>query len=159
MIIETKRNTALVLAIPMVDAATPASFETGLAPAVDAYYHDGAGWQALAIAGSVAEIGATGVYSLPLSAGELDHDRVIVKLTAAGAADTMVDIRTHTNALDDLAAGSLDTLARKMVTNNRSLDVATGVETVMDDDGATPLATITPAEAVAGTATQTVAVL
>jgi len=103
MVIRHKKNTAYYLALPMVDSATPANFKTGLSPVDTAYSKDGAGdWTALAITDTFAEIGATGVYEIDLIASELNHDQVIIKLTAAGAADSFVVFEMDAQEIDDI---------------------------------------------------------
>lgn len=99
-----KKNTAYYLAIPMVDSSTPASFKTGLSPTDTAYYKDGASaWASLAITDTFAEVGSTGVYEIDLTASELNHDQVLIKATASGAADSFVLFRMYTNGIDDLS--------------------------------------------------------
>jgi hypothetical protein len=107
MQIEHKKNTAYYLAFPMVDSTTPASFKTGLSPTDTAYSKDGAGaWSSLAITDTTAEIASTGVYEIDLTAAEMNHDQVLIKFTAAGAADTafLLDMRTKlVSDLNDIA--------------------------------------------------------
>jgi len=103
-----KKNTAYYLVVPMVDSATPANFKAGLSPTDTAYSKDGAGvWTALAIADVLTEIGSTGVYALSLIAAELNHDQVLIKLSSAGAADSMVLFRMNTNDIDDIGTDVL----------------------------------------------------
>ena len=103
MVIRHKKNTAYYLALPMVDSATPANFKTGLTVADTAYYKDGAGaWSALAITDTFAEIGATGIYEIDLTAAELNHDQVIIKLSSAGAADSLVIFEMDAKEIDDI---------------------------------------------------------
>lgn len=100
-----KKNTAYYLAIPMIDSTIPASFKTGLTVVDTAYSKDGSGaWTALAITDTFAEIGNTGIYEINLSATEMNHDQVLIKLTSAGAADSMVLFKMEENTNDDLAA-------------------------------------------------------
>lgn len=99
-----KKNTAYYLAIPMIDSTIPASFKTGLAVVDIAYSKDADGaWTALAITDTFAEIGNTGIYEINLSATEMNHDQVLIKLTSAGAADSMVLFKMEENTNDDLA--------------------------------------------------------
>jgi hypothetical protein len=103
MVIRHKKNTAYYLALPMVDSATPASFKTGLSPTDTAYYKDGAGaWTSLPITDTFAEIGATGIYEIDLTAAELNHDQVIIKITSAGAADTFIIFEMDSIEIDDI---------------------------------------------------------
>ena len=89
----------------MVDSSTPASFKTGLTVVDTAYYKDGAGnWTALSIIDTFAEIGSIGIYEIDLSAAELNHDFVIIKLTASGAADSFVIFEMETYSIDYIGA-------------------------------------------------------
>ncbi|MEE9293508.1 MAG: hypothetical protein V3W34_00885 [Phycisphaerae bacterium] len=107
MIIEHKKNTLFYLVLPMVDSTTPASFKTGLTVTDTAYYKDGAGaWTALAITDTFSEIGTTGMYEIDLTGAELNHDRVLIKMTAAGAADSFVDFRMNVHTIDDVLDGN-----------------------------------------------------
>lgn len=104
MEITHKKNTAKYLAVPMVNASTPASFITGETVADTAYYKDGAGaWTSLAITDTFSEIGATGVYEIDLTAAEMNHDQVLIKLTSSGSADSMVLFQMYGVDVDDLA--------------------------------------------------------
>ena len=103
MVIRHKKNTAYYLAVPMVDSSTPASFRSGETVADTAYYKDGAGaWSALAIADTFSEIGATGIYEIDLTAAELNHDLVIIKMTAANSADSFVMFEMDSIEIDDI---------------------------------------------------------
>jgi len=103
MVIRHKKNTAYYLALPMVDSDTPATFKAGETVADTAYSKDGAGaWSALAITDTFSEIGATGVYEIDLTAAELNHDFVLIKLTAANSADSFVMFEMDSIAIDDI---------------------------------------------------------
>ena len=98
-----KKNTAYYLVIPMVDSSTPASFKAGLSPIDTAYYKDGSGaWTALAITDVLTEIGSTGIYALSLTAAEMNHDKVLIKLSSAGAADSMVLFKMEEKTNEDV---------------------------------------------------------
>lgn len=87
------KNSAAHFSLPIRTAATPATFLTGATAADDAYYKDGAGaWTALAITDTFAEIGTTGVYEISLTAGEMNHDQVIIKVTATLGQDDFIRI-------------------------------------------------------------------
>lgn len=102
MIIHHKRNTAFELVLPIVDAAAPETFKVGASPVMIAFCKDGDGpWNSLTIADSLSEIGSSGLYQVSLSAGELNHDWVVVKASASGAADSMVTLRTFVHDIDD----------------------------------------------------------
>jgi hypothetical protein len=176
MIIKHKKNTAFELTIPMIDSATPASFKTGLSPVDTAYYKDGAGsWTALSIAYTFAEIGSTGVYEISLTASEMNHDWVIIKVTASGAADTFVTFKMDATSIDDVDSliTALDAIMDDMAENITGLDSAvaglvtsvsffqkaakvltnkavqnknTGAVNYYDDDGQTVILTHTPSD-------------
>jgi len=100
MEIAHKKNTAYYLAIPMIDSTSPASFKSGLTVVDTAYSKDGSGaWTALAISDTLTEIGSSGVYEVDLSAAEMNHDQVLIKLSASGAADSMVLFKLDLNVV------------------------------------------------------------
>jgi hypothetical protein len=115
MIIEGhKKNTAWPgFPCPMIDSATPADFKTGLTVTDTAYYKDGAGaWTSLSITDTFAEIGSTGVYECDLTAAELNHDQVVIKLTASGAAATLIVFKLDSNSRADIVADTEDIQSR-----------------------------------------------
>lgn len=96
MQIEHKKNTDYYLAFPMVSSTSPEAFASGLTVSDTAYYKDGSGsWTSLPISDTATEIGSTGIYEIDLSASELNHDQVIIKMTSSGSADTafLLDMR------------------------------------------------------------------
>ena len=98
-----KKNTAKYLAVPMVSDTSPESFVTGESVTDTAYYKDGAGaWTSLAIADTFTEIGSTGIYEIDLTASEMNHDQVLIKLTSTNGADTMVIFQMDDQSIDDL---------------------------------------------------------
>lgn len=98
-----KKNQAETIEFPMLDSAAPASFKSALSPADEAYYKDGAGaWTALSITDTASEIGSSGKYSIDLTAAEMNHDRISIKMTASGAADNAIIIRTFAVDINDL---------------------------------------------------------
>lgn len=111
MHIVAKKNAAYYLSFPMVDSTTPAQYATSASVTDTAYYKDGAGaWTSLAITDTATEIGGTGVYEIDLTASEMNHDKVLIKFTASGAADTgfMFDLRTKlTDDLNDITAANV----------------------------------------------------
>lgn len=137
MQIEHKKNTAYYLAFPMVSDTAPETFATGETVTDTAYYKDGAGaWTSLAITDTVSEIASTGMYEIDLTASELNHDMVIVKMTSTNAADTAFLFKLNANGVDDLAtatnlstvAGYLDTEIAAILadTNELQTDWANG---------------------------------
>jgi len=96
MQITHKKNTAYYLAFPMVDTTSPESFKSGETVLDTGYYKDGAGaWTSLPIVDTVVEISSTGVYEVTLSAAEMNHDQVIIKMVSTNGADTafLFDLR------------------------------------------------------------------
>lgn len=125
MQIEHKKNTAFYLAFPMVTTASPETFASGETVTDTAYYKDGAGaWTSLAITDTVSEIASTGLYEIDLTAAELNHDQVIIKMTSTNAADTAFLFNLNTNSIDDLATASALTTAQN------DLDILTGADGV-----------------------------
>ena len=103
MIVKHKKNTAFELVIPIVDPALPALFKAGESPTDDAYYKDGAGaWTALAITDTFAEIGSTGLYEISLTAAEMNHDWVAIKIASTNGADSCVTFKMFTNDIDSV---------------------------------------------------------
>lgn len=103
MEIALKKNEAAYLTAPMIDTTTPAQFVTGETVTDTAYYKDGAGaWTTLAITDTFTEIGTTGVYSIDLTAAELNHDLVMIKMTSTNGADTTILLRLYAVDIDDL---------------------------------------------------------
>lgn len=99
-----KKNEATVVVFPMVTTASPETFDTGETVSDDGYYSDAGGaWTTIGgITDTVSEIGSTGLYELSLTAGEMNHDNIIIKFTSTNAADTAVIIRTRAVDEDDL---------------------------------------------------------
>lgn len=126
MEMHVKKNEALNIPLPMIDSASPENLKTGLSPTDTAYYKDGAGsWTSLSITDTFSEIGSDGLYEIDLTAPEMNHDQIIIKVTAAGAADSVISIRMYTKDID-----SLNDLSAAQV--NAEVDVA-----LVDYDGPT----------------------
>lgn len=90
-----RKNLAAHFEVPMLDSATPINYKSGVSVSDDAYYKDGAGaWTALAITDTFAEIGTTGLYEISLTAAEMNHDQIIIKMTGTGAANNSIVIST-----------------------------------------------------------------
>jgi len=103
MEIHLKKNEAAYITFPMVSKTGPELFDTGETVTDTAYYKDGAGsWTSLAITDTATEIGTTGVYSIDLTASEMNHDLIMIKVTATNSADSMLMIRTYAADVDDL---------------------------------------------------------
>jgi hypothetical protein len=118
MELRLQKNIAAELMFPMVDSAAPATFKSGLTVTDTGYYKDGAGsWTALAITDTVTEIATTGMYTLELTAAEMNHDLIMIKMTGSGAADSAIIIRTTPTVADTVqisgdatAADALETM-------------------------------------------------
>jgi hypothetical protein len=95
-IVSGKKNEAKYIVVPFVGIAAPQTFKTSAASIVDsAYYKDGAGaWTSLAITDTFSEIGSTGVYAIDLTAGEMNHDLIMIKANATDVADTCIIVDT-----------------------------------------------------------------
>lgn len=103
MELHLKKNAAAEIMFPMVDATTPSQLDTGETVTDTGYYKDGAGsWTSLSITDTVTEISTTGMYTIELTAGEMNHDLIMLKFTSTNAADTVVIIRTFAVDVDDL---------------------------------------------------------
>lgn len=107
MRISHKKNTAYYLAAEVRDSAALESLKTGATVSDTAYYKDGSGaWTSLAITDTFTEIGSTGVYEIDLTASELNHDQVLIKLSGTGCADEFILFDLYANSIDDLALQS-----------------------------------------------------
>jgi hypothetical protein len=137
-VIQHKKNTAYYLSFPAIDSATPALYASGVTIAIDAYSKDGVGvWTALAIADTITEIGTSGTYELTLSAAELNHDKVMVKVSGTGMADDAFQFDLSAKVVTDLndvaatdvvSAGAITTLGGAVV-NVDSVDSVTALAT------------------------------
>jgi len=95
----------------MVSTATPQTFLTGESVTDTAFSKDGAGaWTTLAITDTFSEIGTTGIYEIDLTAAEMNHDQVLIKLISTNTADSFVMFQMFANDIDDitLSNGSVD---------------------------------------------------
>ena len=103
MYLYLKKNEATEIVIPAIDTADHDVFKSGLSPVDTAYYKDGTGaWTSLAIADTFAEIGSTGVYEISLTSDEMNHDYIVIKVSASGMSDTAIVIKTYTSDIDDI---------------------------------------------------------
>ncbi len=108
MELHLKKNAAVEIMFAMVDSTTPASLKSGVSPVDTPYYRDGAGaWASLAITDTATEISATGMYTIEMTAAEMNHDLIMIKMAVAGAADTVIIIRTFTNNIDSTLAANV----------------------------------------------------
>jgi len=108
MELHLKKNAAAEIMFAMVDSTTPASLKSLVSPVDTPYYRDGAGaWTLLAITDTATEIGTTGMYTIEMTAAEVNHDLIMIKMAVAGAADTVIIIRTFTNNIDSTLAANV----------------------------------------------------
>ena len=139
-----KKNEATIIVFPMVTAASPETFDTGETVTDTAYYSDAEGTlTSLAITDTVSEIGSTGMYELSLTASEMNHDLIIIKMTSGTAADSAIIIRTRAVDLDDLV---------RATTPANTLDVNAAGEAGIDLDNTSGTLTSTDITSVAGAA-------
>jgi len=125
-----KKNEASELFFPMVDIANPNLFKTGESVTDTAYYKDGAGaWTTLAITDTITEIGATGMYELSLTAAELNHDYILMKVSSTNSQDSMLIIKTYERDIDDVA---FPATPGNSINVNAGGEVDSNVQTVND---------------------------
>lgn len=121
----------------MVNAMDLVTPKTGLSLSVQLVKAGGSSYAN--IAGSWSEIGS-GTYKVSLASGDLDTvGEGMLKVTASGAANQYVPIQV-VRYLDEVH------LAKAALVNARSHTIDTGVDVIRDDDGTTPLRTLTPSE-------------
>ncbi len=97
---------------------------------------------------------ASGSVELVLTAAEMNSDRVIIiwkDQTAPAEWEDDTLVISPSEPITDLA------LLRKTLLNKRDINANTNTEIIYDDDGVTPLKTITHSEDTAGIITQSVA--
>lgn len=109
-----QKNTQCTLVFAMLSTSSPGTFASGQTVTKAGYYQDGTGsFTSLSIAASVAEIGSTGLYTLTLTASEMNHDKIVVKLTSSGGQDNYLFLELDTSGIADVksdtAAILLDT--------------------------------------------------
>jgi len=125
------------LFVLMVDAADRVTPKLGLSLSVQIVKAGAA--QYAPAAASVAEIGL-GTYRVRLAVSDVDTlGSAMLAVTAAGAAPLYLPFQV-VRFPDEVH------LAKAALANARSHVVATGVDQIKDDDGATVLRTLTPAE-------------
>lgn len=86
----TATNDIPMLLVDSTDHATP---KTGVSPTLTRSL-DGAAFAAKDAGTTVAEIGTTGIYQIDAAAADLNGDIVVFKLSATGADDSFLTIRT-----------------------------------------------------------------
>ena len=136
-----KKNVADEVFFPMVSTADNDVFISGESVTDTAYYKDGAGaWTALAITDTVTEIASTGLYEVSLTAAELNHDFVIIKLTSTNGQDSAVVIKTFDVDVDDLVRSATPANTLAVLTGGQAssdIDMVNGV-TITGDGSVTP---------------------
>ncbi len=155
-IVRHQKNTALTLVFPILDADGGNTI-TGQAGGADSQRSlDGASFAACA--NEIAEIGATGWYTLLLTAAEMNNDYIaaFVQGLSAGSWLPRFAIHTYVEPLDiantELAAipdttGSLRALIQLIHAYFRNVRTETsGVESLKKEDGSTELGSRTLAD-------------
>ncbi len=135
MELHLKKNAAAEIMFAMVDSTTPASLKSGVSPVDTPYSRDGAGaWTTLAITDAATEIGTTGMYTIELTAAEMNHDLIMIKMAVAGAADTVIIIRTFGADIDDVKT---DTAAIFLVDTADIVPLVNDSHTILIEIGST----------------------
>lgn len=107
-----QKNTQCTLVFAMLSTSSPGTFASGQTVTKAAYYQDGTGsFTSLSIAASVAEIGSTGLYTLTLTASEMNHDKIVVKLTSSGGQDNYLFLELDTSGIADVKSDTAAILA------------------------------------------------
>jgi hypothetical protein len=89
----------------MVTTANPETFLTGATVVAATYKCVANVWSSLSIAAGVVEIAGTGIYTLLLTAAELNYDYVCIKFTTAAGADSFVLFRMKDYDNGDVITG------------------------------------------------------
>ncbi len=125
------KNQIAYIDFPMVSTNDPELFISGETVADAAYYKDSTGaWTSLPIADSTSEIGSTGLYHLDLTADEMNHDQVMIKLTSTNAQDQCIIIQTLvdekldniTTQISNIGAGSGGAVSFAPIESNATQD-------------------------------------
>lgn len=131
---EAGRRDVFVQMVDAIDYLTPM---TGLSVTVEMVKSGGSSYAA---AGAVVTEVGTGTYRVRLAASDLDVlGPAMLRVTASGAAAQYVPVQV-VRFLDEVH------LAKAALVNRRSHTVGSGVDQILDDDGATVLCTMTPSE-------------
>jgi len=128
MEVQRQKNVAAYFVIPMIDKSSPESYKTGESVTDTAYYNDGSGvWTSLPITDIFSEIGSTGLYEITLTAAEMNHDQIIIKLTATNSQDNSIIVNTLTNTVIDNIANKVWDEARTSHTTSGSFGETVGL--------------------------------
>lgn len=136
-----RRGQPFVCTVGLVDAADGVSLKSGATLAAGDVLVSRDGSAPSNIETLPTEIGTTGVYLVQLSAAEMTAGVVAVVFhDAVGAEWLDVHLEVRTDMADEVH------LAKAALVNRREHTVATGMDVIRDDDGATALVTLTPDE-------------
>lgn len=109
MDVVAKKNKAYPALVTLWSASNPNVAATGQVATltIEAYYSDNANpavWTSFTPAGSggVVEVDATGVYCLLLTASEMNHDLIVLKMQGEDSAETTLVIHAYAADLGDL---------------------------------------------------------
>ena len=99
-----RKGVAYVVTTAMLDKADANLFKSGETVTFSASYSDdvGATFPALTVAGAFAEVGTTGQYRLPLTAAEMNHDIILIKVSSTNGADASIRIDLDTESVDTI---------------------------------------------------------
>ena len=102
-----KRNKAYPLTIPLVDKENPDVYIAGQTITREGFFNDaGSGAWSTFTPASLVEIGSTGIYYCDLTASNLNHDHVLIKLSHSSGLDT--SFRFDMEVEEDIADQVLD---------------------------------------------------
>ena len=118
-VIEHKKNDIFYLAIPAITASDRKVLATGETITLAIYYKDGSGsWTSHSVTDSFSQIDSTGMYEITLTAAEMNHDQILMKMTSTNMEAEMVlfncrsalaeDVDTYTSQLTFSASGNVD---------------------------------------------------
>lgn len=100
-----QKNVQCTLIFAMLSTSSPGTFASAQTVSKTAYYQDGTGaFTSLTIAGSPSEIGSTGLYALTLTAAEMNHDKIVIKLTSSGGQDNYLFMELDAAGIDNVKA-------------------------------------------------------
>ncbi len=141
MELNRRRNAATDFEIPLIDSAGRPNYKSSATLAAGDIKVIKDGGAAVNISTLPTELGTTGVYRFTLTASEMDATlTTVVGVDAAGSEWDPVTVSLYTVLADE------QHLAKAALVNLREHTIASGVDVIKDDDGATTIRTLTPSE-------------
>ena len=152
--IRAPKNTAFTLITPVYDGEWSSSYVSAAAGLDSEYSHDKGNFGDLT--NELTEIESTGVYSLDLTAAEVNADLIVIKMASSTEGANIPLFVIHT--FDGFEAANTELAAvpttasslREMIQfvfqtfrNKSTMNKDTGVETLYKEDASTPLGTRT----------------